>query len=125
MRRGFTLVEMLVAMVVVGIVGAALIRLLSNQQRLSVTQVEQAMLQSNVRVGTQVLASELQEMGSDLDSVDLAVPLDQLTGELDVEPQAFATGRPRVELHGATFASGTNRPVEMISTPLVVLAQYR
>jgi prepilin-type N-terminal cleavage/methylation domain-containing protein len=48
MRRGFTLVEMLVAMVVVGIVGAALIRLLSNQQRLSVTQVEQAMLQSNV-----------------------------------------------------------------------------
>ena len=71
MRRGFTLVEMLVAMVVVGIVGAALIRLLSNQQRLSVTQVEQAMLQSNVRVGTQVLASELQEMGSDVDSVDL------------------------------------------------------
>ncbi|HSE44451.1 MAG TPA: type II secretion system protein, partial [Gemmatimonadales bacterium] len=71
MRRGFTLVEMLVAMVVVGIVGAALIRLLSNQQRMSVTQVEQAMLQSNVRVGTQVLASELQEMGSDVDSVDL------------------------------------------------------
>ena len=71
MRRGFTLVEMLVAMVVVGLVGAALIRLLSNQQRLSVTQVEQAMLQSNVRVGTQVLASELQEMGSDVDSVDL------------------------------------------------------
>ena len=71
MRRGFTLVEMLVAMVVVGIVGAALIRLLSNQQRVSVTQVEQAMLQSNVRVGTQVLASELQEMGSDVDSVDL------------------------------------------------------
>jgi prepilin-type N-terminal cleavage/methylation domain-containing protein len=71
MRRGFTLVEMLVAMVVVGLVGAALIRLLSNQQRLSVTQVEQAMLQSNVRVGTQVLASELQEMGSDVAAVDL------------------------------------------------------
>jgi prepilin-type N-terminal cleavage/methylation domain-containing protein len=71
MRRGFTLVEMLVAMVVVGLVGAALIRLLSNQQRLSVTQVEQAMLQSNVRVGTQVLASELQEMGSDIAAVDL------------------------------------------------------
>jgi type II secretory pathway pseudopilin PulG len=66
MRRGFTLVEMLV-MVVVGIVA-------SDSSAISAPvrhPVEQALLQSNVRVGTQVLASELQEMGSDVAAVDL------------------------------------------------------
>jgi prepilin-type N-terminal cleavage/methylation domain-containing protein len=72
MRRGFTLVEMLVALVVLAFLGQGLYKVLTNQQRLSVTQVEQATLQANVRIGTLVMASELQEMGSDAPtSVDL------------------------------------------------------
>jgi prepilin-type N-terminal cleavage/methylation domain-containing protein len=65
MRRGFTLVEMLVALVVLGFLGQGLYRVLANQQRLAVTQVEQATLQANVRMGTLVLANELEELGSD------------------------------------------------------------
>jgi prepilin-type N-terminal cleavage/methylation domain-containing protein len=68
MRRGFTLVEMLVALIVVGLLGQGLYRVLANQQRLAVTQVEQAVLQSNVRVGSLVLANELQELGGDATS---------------------------------------------------------
>lgn len=65
MQKGFTLVEMLIALVIVGVVSQAIYKLLMTQQRLTVTQVEQAVLQSNVRLGTLVLATELQELGSD------------------------------------------------------------
>ncbi len=64
-RRGFTLVEMLVALVVTSLVGMALSRMLTSSQRLATTQVEQATMQGNLRQGSLVLTTELQELGTD------------------------------------------------------------
>lgn len=64
-RHGFSLVEMLVAIVIFGLVAASLNKVFAAQQRLAVTQVEQASLQSNVRSGSTIIASELWELASD------------------------------------------------------------
>lgn len=64
-RRGFTLAELLIAMVVTAIVGLALTRLLTSSQRVATTQVEVALMQSMMRQGSNVLVSELQEIGAD------------------------------------------------------------
>jgi prepilin-type N-terminal cleavage/methylation domain-containing protein len=64
-RRGFTLVEMLVALAVLGIVGASLTRVLVNTFRVSQAQVMTADMQSNVRLGGLVLPLELREIGYD------------------------------------------------------------
>lgn len=64
-RRGFTLAELMIAMVVTGIVGLALTRLLTSSQRVATTQVETALMQSMMRQGSNVLVSELQELGAD------------------------------------------------------------
>ena len=51
-RRGFTLVEVLLALVIMGVVTGALYRLLNTNQRLALAQAEQVSLQSNVRTGS-------------------------------------------------------------------------
>jgi prepilin-type N-terminal cleavage/methylation domain-containing protein len=63
-RRGFTLVELVLALVVLGLVAAALARVFITQQRLTVAQVEQASMQSNVRTGTLILANEFRELAT-------------------------------------------------------------
>lgn len=64
-RRGFTLAELLIAMVVTSLVGLALSRMLTSSQRLATAQVEQATMQGNLRQGSLILATELQEIGAD------------------------------------------------------------
>jgi len=63
-RRGFTLVEMLIAVVLVSLVGMGITNMLKQQQRLTVSQVEQASLQGNVRIGKNILTSELRELAT-------------------------------------------------------------
>lgn len=65
-RAGFTLVELLMGLIIMGIVAAALTRVFLSQQRLTVTQVEQASMQANVRTGTLILANELREIGNNV-----------------------------------------------------------
>ncbi|HUQ15659.1 MAG TPA: prepilin-type N-terminal cleavage/methylation domain-containing protein [Gemmatimonadales bacterium] len=63
-RRGFTLIEVLLALVIMGIVTGALFRLLNTSQRLSLAQAEQVSLQSNVRTGSLVVPNELRELNT-------------------------------------------------------------
>lgn len=63
-RRGFTLIEILIALVIMGIVTGALYRLLNTSQRLTLAQSEQVSLQSNVRAGSLVVPSELRELNT-------------------------------------------------------------
>lgn len=63
-QRGFTLVELVVGLIIMGLVGAALARVFISQQRLTVAQVEQASMQANVRTGTLILANELRELAT-------------------------------------------------------------
>lgn len=64
-RRGFTLVELMVALVLVLAVGGVTFALLAQNQRVSRSQVEHTGLQDNVRAGALVVANELREIGYD------------------------------------------------------------
>jgi prepilin-type N-terminal cleavage/methylation domain-containing protein len=63
-RRGFTLVEVMIALVIMGIVTGAIYRLLNTNQRISLAQAEQVTLQSNVRTGSLVVPNELRELNT-------------------------------------------------------------
>ena len=63
-RRGFTLVEVMVAITLMVIVSGSVYKLLITTQRLSRTQTERANLQSNVRMGSLVVLSDLRELGT-------------------------------------------------------------
>lgn len=63
-HRGFTLVEILVALVIMGVVSGAVFQLLNTSQRLSRAQTEQVSLQSNVRSGSILVPTELREVNT-------------------------------------------------------------
>lgn len=63
-RRGFTLIELLISLVVLGIVTAALFKLITTTQRVSRAQSERVTLQSNIRAGAIVLPSELRQLNA-------------------------------------------------------------
>ena len=68
-RRGFSLTELLISLVMMGIVGGAMMKLLTGMQRISRSQAEQVELQSNVRTGALVVPAEMREMGYDVDDL--------------------------------------------------------
>jgi prepilin-type N-terminal cleavage/methylation domain-containing protein len=61
-RRGFTLAELLITLVVMGLVSAALYRVLVNQQRVSQAQTQRIELQQNIRAAVTALPAELREI---------------------------------------------------------------
>lgn len=70
--RGFTLVEMLIGLVLLGIVTTTIYRILDTNTRLARAQTEQVSLQSAVRIGSLVVGNELKEIGINLvDSTDI------------------------------------------------------
>jgi prepilin-type N-terminal cleavage/methylation domain-containing protein len=74
-RRGFTLVEILVSLVVMLIVAGSIYSMLNANQRLSRAQSERVSLQSNVRSGALIVATELRELntviGGNVDQNDI------------------------------------------------------
>lgn len=68
-RRGFTLVEMLIALLIVGIIGAAATKLLTSQQRYFDSQTNQRNARSIARSSMNVLLSDLR-MVQDSGGVD-------------------------------------------------------
>lgn len=62
---GFTLVELVVAMLLLGIVGSGIYRLLVTAQRTSRAQFEAAGMQATLRAGALILPAELRELGYD------------------------------------------------------------
>lgn len=75
-RRGFTLVELLIVLVMLVLIGAALTRVLVTSMRVSSSQMVQADMQSNVRTGGLVLPLELREVGYDSNITTGAVSSD-------------------------------------------------
>ena len=64
-RAGFTLVELLVALVIFVLVAASLYRVLNVSQRTARTQTEKAAMQGSLRSGLQIALAEIQELWSD------------------------------------------------------------
>jgi prepilin-type N-terminal cleavage/methylation domain-containing protein len=75
-RRGFTLVELIIALVLMTLVGTVIFQLLNGTQRVSTAQAERMMLQSSIRTGAIVVPAELREIststGGQTDLVDIA-----------------------------------------------------
>ncbi len=74
MRRlsgGFTLVELLVAVVLLAIIGQVTVRLLTGSQRITRSQRERIALQASVRGGALLVPAELRELGSSGGSSDI------------------------------------------------------
>jgi prepilin-type N-terminal cleavage/methylation domain-containing protein len=63
-RRGFTLVEALTALVLLGIIGSALLRVLVGHQRLYQSQMQRVIVNEAARAGVAVLASELRGLAA-------------------------------------------------------------
>jgi len=63
-RRGFTLVELLVALVLMGIVTAAIYRVLVNNQRTYQSQTQRIDLQQNIRAAATILPAEFRELNA-------------------------------------------------------------
>jgi prepilin-type N-terminal cleavage/methylation domain-containing protein len=68
-RAGFTLVELLVALVIFVLVAASLYRVLNVSQRTARTQTEKATMQGSLRSGLQLAMAEIQELWSDDDAL--------------------------------------------------------
>lgn len=62
---GFTLVELIVATLLLGLVGGAVYRILATAQRSSRAQLERTDLQATLHAGALILAAELRELGHD------------------------------------------------------------
>ena len=60
--RGFTLVEVLVALVLLAVVSAALYRVLVNNQRLYMAQTQRIDLSQNIRAASAILPAEFREL---------------------------------------------------------------
>lgn len=71
-RSGFTLVELLIGIVILGIVGAAIMSLLVRSQRLARTQADRSVMQANVRAGMGLVTSELREISISATASDIS-----------------------------------------------------
>lgn len=69
-RRGFTLIEIMVALVVFGLVAATLTQVIVNGQRVTAMQQARAGLQSNLRVGSMMVPNELRMLNQS-DTTDI------------------------------------------------------
>jgi len=107
-RRGFTLVELAIALVLGLMVGGLVHRMLLHNQRLARGQAERVALQDNVRVVALVLAGELGGLGSDEitpeASAALGYPAAIRSDLLAIEPGAvtYLAGRGAGRVCGVT-----------------------
>jgi prepilin-type N-terminal cleavage/methylation domain-containing protein len=63
-RRGFTLVELLIGLVLIGIVSAGIYRVLVNNQRIYQAQTQRIDMLQNIRAGLAILPAELREIAA-------------------------------------------------------------
>jgi prepilin-type N-terminal cleavage/methylation domain-containing protein len=63
-RRGFTLIELMLSITIMLIVTGAIYRLIVSSQRITRSQAERVSLQSNVRIGSLAVLSDLRELNT-------------------------------------------------------------
>ena len=61
-RRGFTMIELLVALVLLGLVSTAIYRVLVNNQRIYMAQTQRIDLSQNIRAAATILPAEFREL---------------------------------------------------------------
>src|SRR5437016_14375999 len=63
-RRGFTMIELLIALVILGIVSAALYKVLVTNQRTYLAKTQRIDLQQNIRAAATILPAALREINA-------------------------------------------------------------
>jgi len=104
-RRGFTLVELLMVIVMLALVAVSVSRILVGGMRTSQAQLQQAGLQANVRTGGLVLPLELREIGYDSNITTAAV-----TSDIDLMGPTWIQFRA---MRGIGFTCGTPSLTEL------------
>ena len=61
-RRGFTLIELMIALVLLGLVSTAVYKVLVNNQRVYLAQTQTIDLQQNIRAAAAILPAEFREL---------------------------------------------------------------
>ena len=61
-RRGFSLIELMIALVLLGLVSTAVYKVLVNNQRVYLAQTQTIDLQQNIRAGAAILPAEFREL---------------------------------------------------------------
>lgn len=115
-RRGFTLVEILVSLVIMLIVSGAIYKMLNSSQRLSRAQAERVSLQSNVRSGALVVPTELRELSTYVGGTASQNDVLAITGTNDIRYRAmrgigFVCQTPtatEIRLAGSTYSGYRN-----------------
>jgi prepilin-type N-terminal cleavage/methylation domain-containing protein len=73
-RRGFTLVELVVGVVLLGIVSAGIYKVLITNQRTYTAQTQRIDLQQNIRAGATILPGEFREMNAVAGDIQVFTP---------------------------------------------------
>lgn len=73
-RRGFTLIELMVALLLLGIVSVGIHRVLVSNQRTSHAQIQRIDLQQNIRAAATILPSEFRELAASEGDIYLMSP---------------------------------------------------
>lgn len=110
-RAGFTLAELLVAVVLGGVVTASALKVLVTNQRISTTQAMQVRAQQSLRAGVDILTQEFRELsagGGDLLSMDSTSISTRAMGALGIVCALDLSGTPRLDLRsiGKGFNAG-------------------
>ena len=108
-RRGFSLPELLVALVLFALIGGAIVKTLSTGQRAYDAQVQHVDMQQNMRLASSTLTNELRELDASdgdiqaMDSVSIRIRSMRQTGIVCTLP-ALGGGLAAQVLSGVTFA---------------------
>src|SRR5258706_14234683 len=105
-RRGLTLVELLVALVLLSIVSAALYRVLVSNQRIYDAQTQRIDMQQNIRAAAQILPSDLRE-------------LDASEGDISAASATSVTFRA-MRWIGIMCSAPVTGPLPAVQTPVLV-----
>jgi prepilin-type N-terminal cleavage/methylation domain-containing protein len=116
-RHGFTLVELMVAVVLMSMVGGVAYQLLVNTQRVSRAQSFQVEMQDNVRTGALVVANELREVG--YDAIPAAVLAAEWAGAPANSPDLMVAEPGRVQYKAMR---GLGFVCSMTATQIVIRA---
>jgi prepilin-type N-terminal cleavage/methylation domain-containing protein len=113
-RRGFTLVELMVAMILTLAVCGVTFKILLTNQQVSRTQAEHVGMQDNVRAGGLIVSNELRELGYDSVPAGAAIAGTSVNAGSDLQTiQAGKLNYKAMRAIGFTCAAPTSTQVKL------------
>src|SRR5437879_10390659 len=124
-RRGFTLIELMIALVLLGLVSAAVYKVLVNNQRVYLAQTQTIDLQQNIRAAAAILPAEFRELdAADADIQAMTATSVRIRGMRELAfvcaTPVLAGGRGQIVLTGRTTPLAGTRQTCKKGDPILV-----